>query len=334
MTPSLKVLRPAAPLSCPSRGAETPPDDTSLSAFATGNARPKATFPLVLASVTIAVLSMSMDAVPRYSESAFFVGIALTIALAMLVGKVVDILGGSPWRLAASLLLPTAFGALIGMVVQAIVLSDVGSSWSHAVRDLGGLVDTTAPIPWIASGIVLGGLPALLVSIFLGLASRAIRRLTGHDASEGFGVAFTGGSGLLAGCGLLVVEGVAVPPLFVVTIASAVTLLVVLLVDGSRVRFLRTVYSGEASGFDILPADRFANDRSLAPMVANAGSAAVLVRIEGRVGSYRSAAAEPVAFVAGTETETLRPLLRRRIAATCMLVAMIALAGLATLTHA
>lgn len=308
-------------------------EEATLRAFTSASSGPKTTFPLVLAAVTIAALSMSLDAVPRYSHDAFFAGIVLTIVLATVIGKVIDLLKTSPWRLGASILMPSACGALIGMVVQAIVLADVGSSWSNAVKDLGGLVDTTAPVSWIASGIVLGGLPALLVSIFLVLASRAIHRVTGHDASEGFGVAFTGIAGLVAGFGLLVVDEFATPPLFAVTIASAVTLVVILLVDGSRIRFLRSVYAGRGDGFDIVPAGRFTSDPSLAPMVANAGSAAVLVRVERRVGSYRAAGAEPIALVAETEDETLRPLLRRRIAAASLLVAMFILATASALMH-
>lgn len=308
-------------------------DNMTLMAF-TRSGSPKATFALVLASVTVAVLSMSMDAVPRYSHDAFFIGLALTVVLAASVGKVVDLLKGSKTlHLVAMLLLPTICGAAIGMIVQALVLNEVGTTWANAVKDLGGLVDTTNPIPWVLSGVVLGGLPALVVTLFLALATRALRKLTGHDASEGFGVAYTGCAGLAAGSGLVLVDGVAVPPLFIVTILAAIALLVALLVDGSRVRFLRKVYAGQGEGYDIVPADRFAGDPTLAPMVASAGAAAVLVRIEGRVGSYRSAAAEPVALVGENESATLRPLLRRRIAASCMLIAMLMLAALSALAH-
>lgn len=314
-------------------------EDRALAAFTTAGSRPTTTFPLVLVAVTVSVLSMSLDAVPRYSESAFFAGLVLTIILAVIAGKIVDAFGDSPFRFVGTLILPTLFGAFIGTTVQALVLVDVGTSWSNAIKDLGGLVDTTEPIPWVASGIVLGGVPALLVATFLVLASRSIRRLTGHDASEGFGVAFTGFAGLLAAFGLVFVRGpggsacaVAVPPLLFVAGASALTVLVSLLVDGSRVRFLREVYAGHDRGFDIIPADRFANDPSLCPIVAKAGSKSVLVRVA-NAGSYRAAAAEPIALVGETERDTLRPLLRRRAAATAMLVAMAALGGLSAIAH-
>lgn len=303
----------------------------ALSAFTKGSG-PSTTLPLVLASVTIAVLSMSLDAVPRYSHDAFFAGIVMTIVLAVVVGRVVDMLKNSPYRLFVSLFMPTTFGAVIGMVVQTIVWKDVGGSWATAVRDLGGLVDTTEPVGWIASGIVLGGLPALLVTVFLLIAGRTVKKLVGHDASEGFGVIYTGGAGLVAGFGLVLSDGIAVPPLLVVTVISALTIFVALLVDGSRVRFLRKVYAGHGDGYDIVPADRFASDPSLAPMVANAGAHSVLVRLD-PLGSYRAAAAEPIAFVAETEVETLRPLLRRRIAASAMLVAMVMLGGISALSQ-
>jgi hypothetical protein len=310
----------------------TPPS-APLRAFTQPGSGPKTTFPLVLAAVTIAVLSMSLDAVPRYSQAAFVAGLGLTLVFAIVSGKVVDAIKASTWRTASSVILPTAFGAFIGMVVQAIVLFEVGTSWHSAVRDLGGLVDTTSPVPWIASGIVLGGAPALVVSLFLVLAHRSIRRLIGHDASEGFGVAFTGFAGLLAAFGLVVVDGIAAPPLFVVALTAGIVVLVALLVDGSRIRFLRDVYAGQGAGFDIVPADRFANDPALAPMVAEAGSASVLVRIDTH-GSYRAAAIEPLAFVGDTESDTLRPLRRRRAAAAAILVGMSMFVGLGVVAHA
>ena len=308
-------------------------DDAASRAFTTGGTPPKTTFPLVLVAVTISVVAMSVDAVPRYSHDAFFAGLVLTVVLSVVAGKIIDAFGPSPFRLVPTLLLPTLFGAFIGMVVQTLVLVDVGTSWSSAVRDLGGLVDTTDPLPWIASGVVLGGLPALLVTAFLVLAGRSIRRLAGHDAAEGFGVAFTGFAGVLAAFGLVVVNGIAVPPLLVVAIASAMAIFATLLVDGSRVRFLRKVFSGRAAGFDVVPAVRFADDPSLAPMVAKAGSASVLVRVAENGASYRAAAAEPIALLGATEDATLRPLHRRRAAALAMLVAISALGALSALAH-
>src|SRR5690606_17142838 len=144
-------------------------------------------------------------------------------------------------------------------------------------------------------------LPALVVAVFLVLASRALRKIVGHDASEGFGVAFTGGAGVMSSLGLFVADRIAVVPLFFVTSAAAIALLVMLLVDGARARFLRRVYAGQGGGFDIVPAERFANDPAIAPLVSDTRAEAVLVRVETRVGSYRAAAAEPIALVAASE---------------------------------
>jgi hypothetical protein len=309
-------------------------DDRAILAFARSEARPRTTFPLVLTAVVVSVVSMSIDAVARYSTNAFFAGIVLSVLLATLLGKTVDRVKAARWRLVASLLLPTALGAMVGTAVQAVVLHDVVSSSSPAVKDLGGLVDTTDPVRWIAAGTLLGGVPALLVSVFLVLAARSLERLAGHDASESFGVAFSGVAGLLGAFGLLVVvEGIAAPPLYFVVLASALSVLVALVVDSSRIRFLRRVYAGQGGSFDIVPSDRFANDPALAPIVANAKSSSVLVRITSNVGSYRATAAEPIALVGDTERETLRPLLRRRAAAIALLGAMTALTALSFLTR-
>ncbi|MCW5836583.1 MAG: hypothetical protein KIS78_29560 [Labilithrix sp.] len=326
-------MTPLSPLHAPAT-SPSPSSGDALEAFTRSGSGPTVTFPLTLTAVTVSVLSMSLDAVPRYSHDAFFAGLFLTVVLAVVAGKTIGAIAAPSLRLVATLLVPTASGAVIGAVVQALVLGDVGPSSSSALRDLGGLVDTTDPVPWIASGIVLGGVPALLVSAFLVAASRSIRARTAHDAAEGFGVAFTGFAGLAAAAGLVLVDGISLPPLLFVAIASAVALGVALLVDGARLRFLRRVYAGRCAGVDVVPAERFARDPSLAPLVANAGAASMLVRVRQDPRSYRAAAAEPLALVGGSERETLRPLLRRRAAAAAVLVAMSALAGLAALAHA
>jgi hypothetical protein len=228
------------------------------------------------------------------------------------------------------------------VLVQGVVLfsiRDLGGAM--AVKDLGGLVDSTEPVSWLASGLLLGALPALAVSAFLMLCARALRGLVGSDAAEGFNVAFTGGAGLLAALGLIFVEPWELPPLLGVCVLASVSMLVSVLVDGARLRFLADVWA-DASGarenhvrsaYEIVPADQFLHDASLAPIVTKAGAVSVLVRVDRRVGSYRAAAAEPIALLADTERETTRPLRRRRAATVAVLAAMAASGGLAILTQ-
>ncbi len=318
--------------------SSTAPDrsETTLQAFTSSGGGPRATFPLVLASVTVAVLALHLDAVARYSTGAFWVGVSLVVVLSTIVGKLVSTTAEPRARLAIAIALPAVFGALIGMMVQTLVLAEIGTSWSNAVRDLGGLVDTTSPIPWIASGILLGGTPALLVSLFLVVAARALRRVAGHDAAERFAVPFTGAAGLFAALGLALVRPSEMAPLVVVAVLSAITLLVAWLVDGSRMRFLRDVFAGKDGAFEIVPARAFAADPSLAPLVADPsglGATSVLVRVAKNPGSYRAAAAEPVALVADTVEASIQPLARRRLAAAVMLGAATALALAASATN-
>jgi len=105
------------------------------------------------------------------------------------------------------------------------------------------------------------------------------------------------------------------------------------------------VWSGIVSGandhrrttYDVVPADRFQHDPSIAPMVAQRGQRSaphVLVRVDRRVGSYRSAAAEPIALIADTEQETTRPLRRRRVAAMGVLCGILAGTALALAPYA
>jgi hypothetical protein len=220
---------------------------------------------------------------------------------------------------------------MVGVIVQALVLyslRDVGAAL--AIRDLGGLVDSTEPLSWLAAGLLLGAMPALVVSGFLVLCARALGGRVGSDAAEGFNVAFTGGAGVLAAVGLVFVEPWELPPLLGVCVLAAVSMLVSFLVDGARLRFLGEVWAGAAGGgesharsaYEVVPADRFMHDASLAPIVAKAGAVSVLVRIDRRVGSYRAAAAEPIALLAGTELATTQPLRRRRAVTVAILATM------------
>lgn len=310
-----------------------------IHAFTRLGAAPRATFPLALLSVTVAVLSLHADMVAKYSAAAYWTGVAATLGLAVGVGYAVSAMQTPGTKILAALGLPTLGGALVGMLVQAIVLEAVVNEDSAlAVRDLGGLVDSTQPALWIAAGVVLGAVPALAVSAFLLLAARALRRLAGNDAAEGFGVAFTGGAGLFAAFGLVLVDPWEMPLLFVVVGLAGCAVLVAFLVDGARLGFLEHVFAGGAGAgaggeaiYEIVPSERFRHDPALAPMVAQASAVSVLVRVERRLGSYRDAAAEPIALLADTLAETTAPIRKRRLAAAALLVAMSGLAGLSLL---
>ena len=320
--------------------------ERAVEAFTRLGAVPRPTFPLALASVTVAVVAMHADLVARYSPAAFWAGILATLALAVGVGHAVSVIRTPRGRILASLLLPTAGGAVVGVIVQGAVLVALGTGDSAmALKDLGGLVDSTEPVSWLLAGVVLGALPALAVSVFLVLAARALRRLVGNDAAEGFGVVFTGGVGVAAAFSLALVEPWEMLPLVAVILLAALAVVLAFLVDGARLGFLRHVWGGVAAGandprrtgYDVVPADRFQHDPSIAPMVARMAAGAtphVLVRVDRCVGSYRSAAAEPIALIADTEVETTRPLRRRRVAAAAVLAGMVAGAALSLAPYA
>ena len=289
---------------------------------------PSLTLPLVLNAVTVAVLAMWVDRVPVFSRAAYGTGIALAAGLSVVVGTVLARQRGSS-RVLAALLLPTLFGAMIGMAIQAIVLGSLGIDGAF-LRDLGGHIRTVEPIGWILGGVVLGGGPALLLAGFLLVGGRILRRFTGHDAGEAVKVVFGGTAGLVAAIGLHVVDlSIARAPLVVVIAIAELMVVLALAADTARIRFLRQVYAG-ANDFDVVPASRFGADPGLTALVANAGSAAVLVR---RLppALYRAAAGEPVGFVADTEKETLAPLLRRRTRAAVLLALLAIIAGSSTL---
>ena len=336
----------AVPSSASTAGADQERADrrteAAVKAFTRIGTPPRPTFPLALASVTVAVLAMHGDLVAKYSLEAFWVGVVTTAGLAVAVGRIVTTLPTPRSRMIAALALPTLGGALVGVVVQAIVLVALrGEGGAMAVKDLGGLIDSTEPVSWLAAGLLLGAFPALVVSAFLMLCARALRRLVGSDAAEGFNVVFTGGSGIVAALGMIFVEPWELPPLLGVCALASVSLLVSFLVDGARLRFLSEVWAGTASGgtnhvrtaYDVVPADRFMHDASLAPMVTKAGAVSVLVRVDRRVASYRAAAAEPIALLADTELATTRPLRRRRAATIAVVAAMATSGALSVLTQ-
>ena len=309
--------------------------EAAAQAFTRLGAPPRPTFPLALVSVTIAVLAMHADLVAKYSLEAFWIGVAATAVLAVVVGRVVSSIPEARSRMAAALVLPTVGGAVVGVIVQGVVLFAIrDAGGALAIKDLGGLVDSTEPISWLLAGVVLGAVPALVVSVFLVLAARALRGLIGNDAAEGFNVAFTGCAGVLAAAAVLVVEPWELPPLFAVCALAAVSMLIAFLVDGARISFLKDVWAGASgdanshvrTGYEVVAADRFMHDPALAPIVTKAGAVSVLVRVDRRVGSYRAAAAEPIALLADTEDATTRPLRRRR-AATITMLAVMTLSG-------
>ena len=306
--------------------------DSAARALTSSADAPRPTFPLVLASVTVAVLAMHVDAVGKYSADAFWLGVTATAALAWGVGRAVSALRGRV-RTAAAVLLPSAAGALVGLFVQLLVLDAVVTQHLDPVRDLGGVVDTTDAASWIAGGAVLGAAPALAVSLFLLASARAMRRLAGHDAEEDFSVGFVGLAAIAAAIGLVVVDAYEAAPLAIVVGAALVSLVVAILVDGARLRFLRQAWRGADGAFQIVSASAFAGDASLAPIVGAAGARYVLMKADRRP-DYRGAAARAIALVGETEALATAPLVRRRFAAAAMLVAAAALATIAALAHA
>jgi hypothetical protein len=301
---------------------------TTIDAFtgSRGPHTPRMTVPLVLASVTVATLAMWVDDVSRYSATAVHVGVGLAFGFGVVLDEVLCVLARRPGRrLLATILAPVTFGVVIGMAIQSVVLGEAGP----IVKDLGGRVSTDAPGPWIASGALLGGLPAFLVAGFVLIAARSLRRVRGLDASDDFGVTFLGACGVVAGLGLDFVDfqgafepyepyeradsvaGAALP-LLGVTLVSFVMLLRALLADSARIRLVRRLYAGQISDVEVAPADRFADDPSLRRMVSDAREGAVVVRLHHNA-SYREGAAEALALVSETLEETLRPLIHRRL---------------------
>lgn len=286
--------------------------------------RPTLTLPLGLFATTITVFALWVDGVAGFSRPAVYLGVLLAAGLSVVTGSVVARQRGRS-RIATALLLPMLFGAMIGTVVQAAVLAS-----GNPARDLNGLIATTEPLGWLAGGVPLGAFPAALVAGFLLVAGRVVRRYAGFDASEAAAVVFGGGAGVLAAVGLHVIADHTLRGTLLGAVAVAeLAVLVAIVTDVGRIRFLRGVYAG-TTDFDIVPAARFGAGATFTSLVANAGTACVLVR-RPPPGGYRAAAGEPLGFLGDSEKATLAPLLRRRVVALVVLVVLTSVAGSATL---
>lgn len=308
-------------------------DDEGMVRSLTRGMRPTLTLPLALFATTITAYAMWVDGVAGFSRPAVYLGVLLAAGLSVVTGSVVARQRGRS-RVAAALLLPMLFGAMIGTVVQAAVLAS-----GNPARDLNGLIATTEPLGWVAGGIPLGAVPAAVVAGFLLLAGRVVRRYAGFDASEAAAVVFGGGAGILAAVGLHVIADPTLRGTLLGAVAVAeLAVLVALVTDVGRIRFLRGVYAG-TTGFDVVPAARFGSGATFTaplsspqagPLVANAGTACVLVR-RPPPGGHGAAAGEPLGFLGNSEKATLAPLLRRRVVALVVLVVLTTVAGTATL---
>jgi hypothetical protein len=268
--------------------------------------------------VTVTTIALEIDHVPEFSRNAFVLGLVLASGLGFVLGNVLDVLARRPGRRTlAMLLLPAAFGAFVGMAVQAVMLGEVDPAAPAVLKDFGGLVATTSPAAWIGSGIVLGSLPALGVSAFLLLAARALRRTPGNDASDRFRLAFVGGTGVVAALALTSVHwnrALTGAPLAGVALVAAGSLLVALRSGSQRLRLLRRVYAGQIEGVEIVPRETFGEGVELLPQLTPAGGNAVLVHTR-RDADYRGASREPVALLSEAAAPTLRWLGRHQLTA-------------------
>ena len=176
-----------------------------------------------------------------------------------------------------------------------------------------------------------------MVSLFLGLAARAQKRLRALDASEKFTVGYTGIAGVLAAFGTLIVDTSESIPLFFGAVVAFGAVGVAILVDGARLRALRHAFAGTGGDYELVAVERF-QSHALTSLVeldtswSGERRERVLVRIDPRP-DYRHAAAEPIALVGIDERTTCDPIARRRLGAGAMLAAMGTFGTLGAISH-
>jgi hypothetical protein len=301
-------------------------DSETLAALSRPPARPRLTFPLMLVSVTVTTIALAVDGVPQLSPHAYVLGFILASGLGFVLGNVLDVLARRPGRRTlAMLLLPAAFGALIGMAVQAVMLGEFDPAQPAVLKDFGGLIATTSPTTWIAGGIVLGSIPALAVSAFLLLAGRALRRTPGNDASNRFSLGFVSATGVVAALALMSLhasrDALVGLPLTGVALVALGSLTRAIHESGRRLRLLRKAYAGQLDGVEIVPRECFGEGAEQLPQLTPAGvwAHAVLVRTR-RDADYRGASREPVALLSDGPGPTLAWLRGHRATAATLAV--------------
>ena len=275
-----------------------------------------------LFSALLALVTMRILGTADLDPVAYFGGIALAglvgVGTSLLHARAQSVvqLRGISW-----LLVPLA-GGLVGMGVQAIIL--VRSPLERPILLAAGL-STFEPDRWVLCGLPMGAIPALVAAAVLGLAVRVVNPYGSADARERMTVPFAGACALFAAPALGLVRAAEMPVIGVMLALALGALVQVLWSDRSRAAWLRRIFAGEDTKFEVVSLETCPNATDLPAMVGAVSPRAAIVKIDDDT-YYRSAARAPYASTGDTEAAATAPLRMRRL----VVIALIAASMLGT----
>lgn len=252
---------------------------------------------------------------------AYRIGVGIAAGAGVLTAWGVRLLRPYPRYRWVSRLLVVGVGAIVGMAMQWVLLARVPSYRTYV---LASGFTTGEPIGWILAGAPLGAIPAAAAAGFLAGAQHLFAQRA-HDARERMLMPFAAVCALLGSLSLGTAQNDEL-----VLVAGVITLALIALgeiffADRARTRWLRRVFVGEESAFEVVALDSDLDARDLPMVVGAVSPRAVIVQV-GEERGYRAAARTPIAATGATAIEALAPVRRRRIA----LVAVVALTSVSS----
>jgi hypothetical protein len=235
---------------------------------------------------------------------AFYAGIAAAAIFGAASAWGVQRLSKEPRFRAARIFLVPLAGALVGMMVQAILLRE---PTTYAGTPVG--LTKTDPVTWILVGAPLGAAPAILVGILLHVALRLSGRVPPLDARERMLLPVAGTCLVFAAAMIRFARGTDVPALAVVGLFAAGTLVQTALRDRARARWLDAVFAGHGS-HGVVPIADVASVSDLPAFVSGAPLEGAIVRFHGETG-YRAISRTAIATTAMATSAAIRPLKTR-----------------------
>lgn len=284
---------------------------------------PPIAFAFGLFSGLLALLFMRALGTPQLDADAYRVGVGIAAVAGVITAWVVRLLRPFPRHRRGSLLLVVLAGAVVGMAMQWVLLARIPSYRAYVLAS--GLT-TAEPIGWILAGAPLGAVPAAAAAGFLAGAQRLFANARAHDARERMLMPFAGVCALL---GSLSLGATQADELVLVAGVVALALLAlgeIFFADLARTRWLRRVFAGGESSFEVVPLADDLESCDLPMVVGAVAPRAVIVHVGEECG-YRAAARTPVAATGATAIDALAPVRRRRIA----VLGVVALTGASSL---
>lgn len=268
-----------------------------------------------LFSALLALVTMRILGTAELDPVAYFGGIALSgvvgVGTALLHARAQSSvkLRGLSW-----LLVPLA-GGLVGMGVQAIILAR--SPLERPILLAAGL-STFEPDRWILCGLPMGAIPALVATAVLGLAVRVVSPHGSADARERMTVPFAGACALFATPALGLVRVAELPVVIMMLTLATAALVQVLVSDRTRAAWLRRVFAGEETSFEVVSLAACPAACDLPAAVGAVFPRSAILKIDSDP-TYRGAARAPYASTGETELDSTAPLRLRRLVVIALL---------------